>query len=217
MVVAEGRTAYAAQHFDRVRRPRDHGGVGQTSKRTYHHAGPSRSLVLNAFLHELGALDLVPPGAALLNEHALAPGLVEFGRKYFFRALGAAGGVEKALALSAQTPAITNDRGAQLYLRQAVSTDGELGAIARDYEECAQRGAPADARLASCIMATFAGRLVANAETILGLHLREELRGELGRMISKGGGPLRRHPVRAPSTPSEGQSPAAAPSKKVVR
>src|SRR4051812_603760 len=56
--------------FDQSPAPPD---AASNAPRRYVHEGPTRSLVLNAFLHELGQPGLVPANCSVFNEHTLAP------------------------------------------------------------------------------------------------------------------------------------------------
>jgi hypothetical protein len=200
--------ASAARHVARARHARsrapsalgavlDHSPppplVAPTAPRKYAHPAPTRSLVLNAFLHEIGQPGLVPANSSVFNEHTLAPRLLECTRRYWSQVMVSAGDVAAALRLEAEIPPILNDRAARFHLRRALSAPGELGDIARDYE--AHRGLIAelspDDREAGCIMAAFAGRLVALVEQRLGPYILEDVRWALGRLLSEGPPPRR--------------------------
>ncbi|KYF61495.1 hypothetical protein, partial [Sorangium cellulosum] len=184
--------------------------------REYLHAEPTRSPVLNAFLSELGAEGraLVPANVHVFHEHTLAPRLVELARQRVVSMLLAVGRTDVALTL-AQMPPIANERAARLFMRQAVHVGGDLGAITRDYGRHYRRsGSPDhDDQRAGCIMATFAGRLIAMAEKLLGPHVRAEVRAELERLTSQGSPPARRtraSELRAPQGAGRAVTPAAA-------
>lgn len=165
--------------------------VGVRPTRSYAHKGPTRSLVLNAFLHALGQTTLVLPSTPVLNEQTLAPRLLESTRHFWAHAMRDAGDPEAALRLVTEVPPITNDRAARFHLRRAVGLDNELGEIARDYEEHrSRRGDPeSDDRLAGCIMAAFAGCLAAHVEQRLGPHIFDEVGASLRVLLAEGAPP----------------------------
>ncbi|XXX82443.1 hypothetical protein WMF30_27185 [Sorangium sp. So ce134] len=209
---ADERAVNAERHFERARRaraarrqapappgagPRPPSGTapGAESAREYLRAAPTRSPVLNAFLSELGEERgaLVPANVHVFDEHTLAPRLVEIARQRLISMLLAVGRTDVALTL-AQMPRIANERAARLFMRQAVHVGGDLGSITRDYARHYRRsGAPdRDDQRAACIMATFAGRLSAMAEKLLGPHVRAELQAALEPLTSQGSAPARR-------------------------
>jgi hypothetical protein len=216
--------ALAARHLARTRRAPAQATVAPRktppqAPRSYVHDKPTRSGVLNAFLHELGGEGLVPVGVDVPEEHALPARLMEFGRKYMAPMAAAAGSVEAALRLAAETQRIENERAARLFLRQASRAGGagELLAIARDYEAHRERaGKPEqDDLLGACMMAAFAGKLCALAERMLGTYVRDELRVAL-RTLVRDGRPRTRHPgVRERKTPGEA-APREAPATAEV-
>ncbi|WP_437729140.1 hypothetical protein [Sorangium sp. So ce861] len=230
---ADERAGIAERHFERARRARaarrqapatpdagapspPGGAPAAESAREYLHAAPTRSPVLNAFLSELGAEReaLVPANVHVFDEHTLAPRLVEIARQRVVSMLLAVGRTDVALTL-AQMPRIANERAARLFMRQAVHVGGDLGAITRDYARHYRRsGAPErDDQRAACIMATFAGRLSAMAEKLLGPHVRAELRAALEQLTSQGGAPARRaraSELRAPQGAGRAAAPKAA-------
>lgn len=229
---ADERAGSAARHFERARaraaRPLTParpdagpsappgGSPAAGAAREYLHAEPTRSPVLNAFLSELGAEGraLVPANVHVFHEHTLAPRLVELARQRVVSMLLAVGRTDVALTL-AQMPPIANERAARLFMRQAVHVGGDLGAITRDYGRHYRRsGSPDhDDQRAGCIMATFAGRLIAMAEKLLGPHVRAEVRAELDRLTSQGSPPARRtraSELRAPQGAGRAVTPAAA-------
>ncbi|WP_437961265.1 hypothetical protein WME76_17600 [Sorangium sp. So ce119] len=239
---ADERAGSAARHFERSRRARparplaparpDAGpsappggapsaGAARAARaapaaREYLHAEPTRSPVLNAFLGELGAEGraLVPASVHVFDEHTLAPRLVELARQRVVSMLLAVGRTDVALTL-AQMPPIANERAARLFMRQAVHVGGDLGEITRDYGRHYRRsGSPDhDDQRAGCIMATFAGRLIAMAEKLLGAHVRAEVRAELERLTSQGSPPARRtraSELRTPQGAGRAVTPAAA-------
>jgi hypothetical protein len=172
--------------------------VTNTESRAYLHDTPTRSPVLNALLHELGENGLIAVNVAVYDEHTLAPALLECARRYIAPMI-AMGDAELALTFADQFPPIAGESAAGLYLRQAAHVAGELGAIARDYasHRAQARTAEHDDRLASCIMAAFAGRMLAYAERRLGPHVRREVRAELKRLTSQERTAARRPAVRA--------------------
>ncbi|AUX42511.1 hypothetical protein SOCE26_039440 [Sorangium cellulosum] len=187
---------------------------GAAAARVYLHAGPTRSPVLNAFLNELGGdlEKLVDATVHVFDEHTLAPRLVELARQRVVSMLLAQSKTEAGLVLS-QLPPIANERAARHFMRQAVHVGGGLGAITRDYGRHHRRtGSPDHDDLhASCIMATFAGRLNAMAEKLLGPHVRGELRAELERLTSQGRPPARRPRARELRGPEDAGSGRSAP------
>ncbi|WP_437682139.1 hypothetical protein [Sorangium sp. So ce131] len=232
---AQERQGSAARHFERARAPRPRapakpdaapppagtsapGGAatrsGAGAARVYQHAGPTRSPVLNAFLNELGGdlEKLVDADVHVFDEHTLAPRLVELARQRLVSMLLAQGRTEAGLMLS-QLPPIANELAARHFMRQAVHADGGLGAITRDYGRHHRRsGSPdRDDLHAGCIMATFAGRLNAMAEKLLGAHVRVDLRAELERLTSQGRPPARRPRARELRAPENAGSGRAAP------
>src|SRR5262245_13835619 len=100
---AEKLAANAARHFERARhlagRPPVRVGealrekAGQEGARNYLHRGPTRSPVLNAFLHAYGDPGLIAGMVSIPDEHLLAPRLVELARRYWPKMLLAAGDV----------------------------------------------------------------------------------------------------------------------------
>jgi hypothetical protein len=167
--------------------------VTSSGARVYTHEGPTRSLVLNAFLHELGQPALVPANSTVFNEHTLAPRLLECTRRYWSHVMVSAGDVDAALRLEAEIPPIGNERAARFHLRRALQLRDELGDIARDYEEHRSQlpEASGDDRQAGCMMAAFAGRLVVLVEQRLGPYIFEDVRWALGRLLSEGPPPRR--------------------------
>ena len=159
-----------------------------TGARRYAHEEPTRSLVLNAFLHEIGQPGLVPANSSVFNEHTLAPRLVECTRRYWSHVMVSAGDIDAALRLEAEIPPIVNERAARFHLRRALWLRDELGEIARDYEEHRSRlpETSADDREAGCIMAAFAGRLVVLVEQRLGPYIFDDVRWALGRLLAEG-------------------------------
>lgn len=165
--------------------------------RGYLHEGPTRSLVLNAFLHEIGQPGFVPANCSVFNEHTLAPRLLECTRRYWSHVMVNAGDVEAALRLEAEIPPIQNERAARFHLRRARELRDELGELARAYEEHRSRlpEPAADDREGGCIMAAFAGRLVVLVEQRLGPYVFEDVRWALGRLLAEG------PPARRPRNP----------------
>lgn len=203
---AEARQALARRHEQRARKPRKRAKpVAAAEPRSYKHAEPTRSPVLNAFLHELGAQGIVAVDVTVLREHELAPKLVDIARGFLGRQLLLAGKPEEALAFEARLKPVVNEAGARVLLRQAAHDQSRLGEIARDYDEYhARRGRPEqDDRLASCMMAAFAGRWVAAAEATLGEHVRVEVRRALAEFLDEGDSGARRRKPSARRAGSE--------------
>lgn len=212
----------AARHFARERRTRPaapatpdaavnpQGVASASAAREYLHREPTRSAVLNAFLNALGGEELVPAEVDVLNEHTLAPRLVELARRRLVAMLLATGKSDVGLVLATEMPPIANERAARLFMRQAChvrsNVGGGLGAVARDYAIHRRRsGAPEhDDHRASCIMATFAGQMTAMAEQLLGSHVRDDVRAELSLLTSQGSAPARRMRARDLRAPQEG-------------
>ncbi len=228
---ADERAGSAERHFGRARQARaarrqapatpdagPHPPPGNAptagSAREYLQAAPTRSPVLNAFLSELGTErgELVPPNVHVFDEHTLAPRLVEIARQRVVSMLLAVGRTDVALTL-AEMPPIANERAARLFMRQAVHVGGDLGAITRDYARHYRRsGAPdRDDQRAACIMATFAGRLSAMAEKLLGPLVRAELRRALEPLPSQGSARTRRSRASELRAPQGAGRAAAAP------
>lgn len=188
----------ADKHASRVRRPRSVKAMPAVlvsrEPARYLRTTPTRSRVLNAFLYEVSELSLqVPPCHVLLDERALAPLLVEMSRKYLAPMAAAAGQVEVAFRLLSELPPVTNERGAEVVVRRALSAAGPLGAIARDYEQHRQRtGASShDVLLSSAMLAAFAGRVVAQADKLLGVYVRDEVQTQVRRIVDSRAEPLR--------------------------
>ena len=210
---AEALAASAARHIARARQARSHAPVGLTpappsvdveltptpppvgvsSARKYVYRGPTRSLVLNAFLQAVGQPGLVLPSTPVLNEQTLAPRLLEITRPHWAHMMMSAGDIDAALRLEAEVPPIANELAARFHVQRALGTTGELGEIARDYQQHrSQTGEPErDDREGGCIMATFAGRLVAHVEERLGPHVVDDVRASLRRLLAEGA-PARR-------------------------
>ncbi|EYF02349.1 hypothetical protein [Chondromyces apiculatus] len=183
-------------------------------ERSYQHEGPTKSKVLNAFVHELGSERLVSVDTAVLHEEVLAPKLFELARRYMVRLLMIIGRTDTALGVAPMVRPVVNEMGARLHLRQAAREQGALGDIARDYVERYERqGRPErDDREASCMMAAFAGRLLGYAEAKLGEHVRDEVREALLVMLESGRATSRRR-----RTPPRQASAAASPAASEVR
>lgn len=202
---AQARTQRAARHFDRTRRGRDAAPASKAMNaepRAYVHDTPTRSPVLNAFLHELRGDALIPVDVAVYDEHTLAPALLECARRYIAPMI-AMGDADLALTFAEQFPPIVGEAAARMYLRQAARVAGELGAMARDYAAHRDQAQAAqhDDRLASCIMAAFAGRMLAYAARRLGPHVRRDVRAELQRLTSEERAASRRPAGRTLQTP----------------
>jgi hypothetical protein len=173
---------------------------------------PTRSRVLNAFLHEAGAT-LLPPAVGALDDASLAPKLVEIARKYMAPLAAAAGNVEAALRIAAELPEVTSVRVAELVLRRAFTAPGALGVIARDYDEHRRRAGAVrqDDLVGRAILAAFAGRVVAHALRLLGPRVRDEVQAALRSLVASRtagsarglpeSGAYRKNPVRTPSIP----------------
>lgn len=179
--------ALADRHLARTRRPRSvkaMAAVRPPERGSYLRPVPTRSRVLNAFLHEAGVTGLLSPDVHVLDEQRLAPRLVELSRKYFAPMVAAAGNVEAALRIAAELAEVTSERGARLVVRRALSSPGPLGAVARDYEEHRRKtGAPDNDDLeGQAILAAFAGRIVAQAAKLLGPYVRDEVQAALRRL-----------------------------------
>ena len=200
----------AARHVARARQARNAGphalrahfeadaspappAVAAEGARTYVHQGPTRSLVLNAFLHATGQPGLVAANCSVFNEHTLAPRLLECTRRFWAHVMVNAGDVAAALRLEAEIPPIENDRAARFHLRRALWLRDELGDIARDYEQHRSRlpDLDPDDREAGCIMAAFAGRLVVLVEERLGAYVLDDVRWALSRLLADGPPPRR--------------------------
>jgi len=222
---------HARRHAERARRARARAPVklGATlagpprgpeatgEERGYEHEGPTRSLVLNAFVHGFGGTGLVSVDVTVLYEETLAPKLVEIARRYMVHLLMIMGRMDTAMALAAKLPPVTNDAAARVHMRQAAQIEGAIGAIARDYLAYhEQRGKPErDDRYAHCVMATFAGKLLAYAEGQLGEHVRQEVRAALDGLLQGEAPPRQRRagpraspdkPAAAGETPTRGQA-----------
>jgi hypothetical protein len=152
--------------------------------RVYVHEGPTGSVVLNAFLREVGEHGLVQATVTIPNARELAPKLVECARRWWPRMLSFQGVHELAAAIERETGPITNEAAARFLMHRAVAEADDLGAIVRDYEEHRSRaGHPErDDRLAACMMAAFAGRMLHVAAEVVGSHVGDELRRELRRL-----------------------------------
>ncbi|MRG94073.1 hypothetical protein GF068_19425 [Polyangium spumosum] len=205
--------ALADRHLARARRPRSVKAMpaarpAERGSGTYLRPAPTRSRVLNAFLHEAGVAGLLSPDVHVLDEQKLAPRLVELARRYFAPMLAAAGNVEGALRIVAELPEVTSERGARLVVRRALSAPGPLGAAARDYEEHRRKtSAPEHDDLeGQAILAAFAGRIVAQAERLLGPHVREEVGATLRKLAPPRaeGRPARKPSVRMPQVSGPG-------------
>lgn len=199
-VAAQAAERHAARARGKGKTPR----AGKPAKSpTYLHDRPTRSRVLNAFLHALGGAELVSEEVIVPEEHALAPRLLELSRRYVAPLAAAAGSVEAALRIAEESAPIANELAARRFLRWARGRSGSpsaLAAIAADYEKHRQRaGAPErDDVLGAAIMAAFAGRLVAYAERMLGPHVRAEVKKALAGLTAEGRAHARRGRVRAP-------------------
>lgn len=208
--------ALAERHLARARRPKSVKAMpaarpAERGAGTYLRPAPTRSRVLNAFVHEAGVAGLLSPDVTVLDEQTLAPRLVELARKYLAPMLAAAGNVEGALRIVAELPEVTSEPGARLVVRRALSAPGPLGAAARDYEEHRRKtGAPEHDDLeGQAILAAFAGRIVAQAERLLGPHVRDEVAAALRRLAPPRaeGRPARKPSVRTPAASAQGTPP----------
>jgi hypothetical protein len=206
--------AAAAEHA-RARGPRlrkaTGSGVARPPSRpapTYQHDTPTRSAVLNAFLHEIGVLGLVRAEAGVIDEHLLAARLVEHARRLWMQALALKGHADQAREVKRYTAPVANDTAAAFLIKRATASHGKLGQIARDHEA---EGDPARAR---CVMAAFAGRLAGLAVERLGAHALEDLRQDL-RGLTTARSPLaRRRAVRAEGRPADERAPEAPPATR---
>jgi hypothetical protein len=184
--------------------------VAASEPRVYVHQTPTRSAVLNAFLHAFHAGGLVEPDVTVADEHLLAPRLVAFARRYWpFLARTRGDGdlaqrIEEifrgADALRERGP---SDGTTRLLMRRAAEVPGELGSIARDYLEHHDRaGQPeTDDWVAHCIAATFAGTQLRLIEQTLSSYVRDDVRRELRRATSASAPPARRGVVREAALP----------------
>lgn len=162
--------------------------ASSSGARCYTHEGPTRSLVLNAFLHQIGQPGIVPASSSVFNEQTLAPRLLECTRRYWSQVMVSAGDVDAALRLEGELPPIANERAARFHLRRALHLRDELGDIARDYEEHRSQlpESVGDDRQAGCILAAFAGRVVVLVEQRLGHYILDDVRWALGRLLAEG-------------------------------
>ncbi|MFT3773832.1 MAG: hypothetical protein QM820_51335 [Minicystis sp.] len=174
---------------------------------TYVHQGPTRSAVLNAFIHSFHGFGLVAESVAVPDEHLLGARLVEIARRYWSLSLRLGGEEELGREISRQTVPIENERAARFLMARALDVPGELGVIARDYQEHRVRaGSPEqDDWAAQCMMATFAGRLLQYAASKIGSHVRDDVGRELQRLTTKAAPPARQGAVRRSVMP-EGSS-----------
>lgn len=196
----------------RATRPRAPRPPPPEEPRVYVHQGPTRSLVLNAFLHAFQGFGLVEPNVAVLDEHRLAGRLSAFARGYWPQFLRA--DREEDLAHEIELTFLrcveegigdpTSDAAARFFMRRAEPIDGELGAIARDYAAHRARHdePPEDDRRAHAIMATFAGAELRLLQQRLGPHLRDDVRRELGRLTAESAPTTRHDAARATDLPA---------------
>ncbi|APR83917.1 Hypothetical protein A7982_09266 [Minicystis rosea] len=183
----------------------------------YVHQTPTSSAVLNAFIHAFGAYGLVPDTVGVPDEHLLAPRLVEVARRHWSMLLRMAGHEELADEVEERTAPIENELAARFIIRRALGTSGELGAIARDYDEHHKRaGAPErDDWVAHAMMATFAGRLLQHASNKLGPYVRDDVRRVLQALTVTSSLPARQVAVRVSVLPPAGEaSLATAPRRR---
>lgn len=178
--------------------------AGQEGARNYLHRGPTRSPVMNAFLHAYGDPGVIAGMVSIPDEHRLAPRLVELARRYWPKMLLAAGDVPAMLAIAEKTAPIENEEAARFLMRRAAGPRGTLAAIARDYEaHRRERGREApDDRPGQCMMAAFAGQMIGYAARLLGHHVREDLRAALERLcVAASGAPVRQRAARVLEAP----------------
>jgi hypothetical protein len=193
----------AKRHASRARQRGKNTRAATSEKgRTYLHDRPTRSRVLNAFLHEIGGEALVDEGVEVPDEHTLAPRLLEGARGYLAPLVAATGSAEVALRIATESVPITNELAARRFLRWAAGAagGGALSAIADHYDKHRRRaGAPErDDLLAAAIMAAFAGRIIVYAQRLLGPHVRAEVKRSLERLTVEGRARARRQRARAP-------------------
>lgn len=190
----------------------------EPTERTYRHEGPTRSLVLNAFVHAFEAFGFVGENATVFDEHLLAVRLLDFSRPYWARILFARREAASALAVMTEVPPITNELGARFYLKRWAQVRGELGGIARAYFALRrQKGDPeSDDLRMHCVMATFAARVLRCAEEAVGPYVREDVRAELRRLAVESSAAGRRPATRRFRAPrsAQGALPAVAQRKR---
>jgi len=218
----ERRAKVAARHQRKVRSvgslrlvkdvfaDRDAAERQRAAPRVYLHDRPTRSRVLNAFLHELG--ETYSARARVVDERALAFELFGVARPYLVRML-VRDNVQAALRFATELDGASNEGMARLALPQvAKARAGELTVIARDHEQ-RRAVAPAGDLLSSCIVATFAARIVLYAERLQGPHAREDALGAVRRLLNR--------PVasagRAASAEEAEQSPPAAVRRELTK
>lgn len=189
---------------------------GKAGPRTYLHSRPTRSAVLNAFLVEMG--ETFSARARVPSERAFAFELFGIARPYLLRML-LRDNVEAALRLASELQAATNEGMARLALPQAARAGaGELMAIARDHE--ARRAVvAADDLLLSCMVATFAARIVVYAERLQGPQVREDALAAIRLLLNRKGVSASRAASVREATPLAGPVAAvvAAPAGAVRR
>ena len=191
--------AAAAQHQASTRAPRGRRAAPAAEAarsappRQYLHRAPTRSPVLNAFLHEIGSLGLVRADVGVTEEHLLAPRLLEQARRLWLQAMLLMGKTEELRQVRRYTAIVENDAAADFLLQRATRAPGKLGAIARDHESLSEE---ADPLLRHCVRAAFAGCLAALAVERTGVHALEDLKAELGRLTMVAGRGQRRPAVR---------------------
>lgn len=216
---AEAELAAAASEHAKTRSPRRRRpearkeGRPSLRARDYVQRTPTRSAVLNAFLHEIGDLGLVRAEVGVIDEHLLAARLVEHARRLWMQALALKGHEDQARQVKRYTAPVENDTAAAFLIKRAVASHGRLGEIARDHEAEAE----ADPPRRHCVTAAFAGCLAKLAVERLGVHALEDLRTDLRKLTTAPAPGARRRAVRTEGLPAEehgARAPAATPAKK---
>jgi hypothetical protein len=197
--------ALAARHRARRRpvkavRP---GAEAPTAARPYAPEGPAGERVFDAFLGELpapAAARLRAADVASFPDARLAMFLFDAARRHLPRMASAAGDPAAAMALLPLADPSSRAVDPRLYTHAAAAAGGDVGAIARAFEE--QRALVAEGRgdraLTRSMLAALAGKLMARAAQLLGPQVLDDLA-----LALDGHGPRRRAPVRRGEAPRD--------------
>lgn len=186
----------AERHIERLRggpkrKPRRDSGKAPASGEKFlerihsmlEESGPTRSVPLNVFLRRIEEATFARARAMLPDDEKIVLVLLERARREMVSTLVHCGTAEMAIAFIMIIPKgiqTMSDAGAFVVSASSIASNNELGALAREY---VRAHAARDARLATAIMAAFAGTIVRYAEEQRGPHVRQALLHDLTKRI----------------------------------